>query len=67
METPMATCARVAPGMVAIPTKRRAEKIRRAIRIRFTFPSCIAGGFLGQLLARKRQVGSQSGGEIRRA
>lgn len=37
MDTPMATCARVAPGMVAIPSKRRTEKIRRAIRIRFTF------------------------------
>jgi hypothetical protein len=54
METPTATSARVALGIAAIPSKRRAEKIRRAIRIRFTFPSCFAGRFLGQLLVRKK-------------
>ncbi len=53
METPMATCARMALGIAAIPSRRRAEKIRRAIRIRFTFPLCIAGGFFGQLLSEE--------------
>jgi hypothetical protein len=33
METPTATCAQVALGIAAIPSKRRAEKIKRAIRI----------------------------------
>ncbi len=54
METPTATCARVALGIAAIPSKKRAEKIRRAMRIRFTFHSYMAGGFLGQLLGEKK-------------
>ena len=53
--------------MAAIPNKRRAEKIRRAVRIRFTFPSFIAGGFLDQLPVKERQIGRQNGGEIRKA
>lgn len=54
MDTPTATCARVVLGIAAIPSKRRAEKIKRAIRIRFTFPSYSAGGFFGQLLVKKK-------------